>query len=47
MSAHDTADHLCTCDACVAEDLALLARFADPLDLIAASLRRPLDPKAA
>lgn len=35
MSAHDTAEHMCECDACVAEDLATLATHSDPLAAIA------------
>lgn len=35
MSAHDTADHLCECEPCVAEDLAMLATRTDPLATIA------------
>lgn len=36
MSAHDTPDRLCECDACVAEDLALLNEHADPIAAVAA-----------
>ncbi len=41
VSAHDTDEVLCECDDCVAEDLALLARFDDPLAVVLGSLLEP------
>ena len=38
MTTHDMPDELCGCDACIAEDVALLASSRDPLARVAAML---------